>query len=83
MTEAFDHVATELENAVARGEEVSKAGRALLTKTIEAHRQIIFNGDNCAPAWEREAARRKLLSSKNTVDALPDLVAKDIVVNTA
>ena len=56
---------------------MSKAGRTLLTKMIEAHRRIIFNGDNCAPAWEREAARRKLLSLKNTVDALPDLMAKE------
>jgi glutamine synthetase len=69
MAESLDYVAT--------GEELNKAVARLLTKTIKEHKRIIFNGNNYAPAWEKEATRRKLLNLKNTVDALPQLVTKE------
>jgi glutamine synthetase len=77
MAESLDVVATELEGAVAKGEELNKAVAKLLTKVIKAHKRIIFNGNNYAPEWEKEAGRRKLLNLKNTVDALPQLVTKE------
>jgi glutamine synthetase len=77
MAESLDHIATELEGAVARGEELTKAVAKLLTKIIKAHKRIIFNGNNYAAEWEKEAAKRKLLNLKNTVDALPQLVTKE------
>jgi len=77
MAESFDYVATELEAAVAKGEELTKAVAKLLTRIIKAHKRIVFNGNNYAPEWEKEAARRKLLNLKNTVDALPQLVTKE------
>jgi glutamine synthetase len=76
MAESLDVIATELEGAVAKGEELSKAVARLLTKVIKAHKRIIFNGNNYAADWEKEARRRKLLNLKNTVDALPQLVTK-------
>ena len=39
----------------------------------------MFNGNNYAPEREKEAAKRKLLNLKNTVDALPQLMTKDAV----
>ena len=78
MAESLDYVATELENATAKGGELNKAVGKLLTKVIKAHKRIIFNGNNYAPEWEKEAARRKLLNLKNTVDALPQLVTKEV-----
>jgi glutamine synthetase len=77
MADALDSAATELEGAVAKGEELKKAVGKLLTKIIKEHKRIIFNGNNYAPEWEKEAARRKLLNLKNTVDALPQLVTKE------
>jgi glutamine synthetase len=77
MAESLDHVATELEGAVRKGEELNKAVTKLLTKIIKGHKRIIFNGNNYAPEWEKEATRRKLLNQKNTVDALPQLVTKE------
>ena len=74
MTDSLDFVATELEKATAKGQNLNKAVAKLLTKTIKEHKRIIFNGDNYSKAWEREAAKRKLLNFKNTVDALPQLV---------
>ena len=79
MAESLDYVATELENATAKGEELKSAVGKLLTKVIKAHKRIVFNGNNYAPEWEKEACRRKLLNLKNTVDALPQLVTKDVI----
>jgi len=39
----------------------------------------VFNGNNYAAEWEKEAGKRKLLNLKNTVDALPQLVTKDAI----
>ena len=79
MAESLDYVATTLENATAKGEELNKAVGKLLTKVIKDHKRIIFNGNNYATEWEKEAGRRKLLNLKNTVDALPELVARDVI----
>ena len=79
MADSLDYVATELETATAKGEELNKAVARLLTKIIKEHKRIIFNGNNYSPAWEKEAGKRKLLNLKNTVDALPQLVSKDVI----
>jgi glutamine synthetase len=79
MADALDSIATELEAAMAKGEELNKAVGKLLTKIIKEHKRIIFNGNNYAPEWEKEAGKRKLLNLKNTVDALPQLVTKESV----
>src|SRR6185369_9677649 len=63
----------------AKGEDLKKAVSKLLTKIIKEHKRIVFNGNNYAPEWEKEAAKRKLLNLKNTVDALPELVTPDVV----
>jgi glutamine synthetase len=46
---------------------------------IKENKRIIFNGNNYAPEWEKEAGKRGLLNLKNTVDALPELIAQDVV----
>jgi glutamine synthetase len=79
MADSLDSIATELEAATAKGEELNKAVGKLLTKIIKEHKRIIFNGNNYAPEWEKEAGKRKLLNLKNTVDALPQLVTKESV----
>jgi glutamine synthetase len=79
MADALDSVATELEHATAKGEDLSKAVAKLLTKMVKEHKRIVFNGNNYAAEWEKEAAKRKLLNLKNTVDALPELVKPDVV----
>jgi glutamine synthetase len=79
MADSLDSIANELEAATAKGEELNKAVGKLLTKIIKEHKRIIFNGNNYAPEWEKEAGRRKLLNLKNTVDALPQLVTKEAI----
>jgi glutamine synthetase len=77
--EALESIATELEGAVAKGEELNKAVGKLLTKIAKQHKRIVFNGNGYSKEWEKEAAKRGLLNLKNTVDALPEIVKPAVV----
>jgi len=79
MADSLESVANELEAAKKKGEELNKAVGKLLVKVIKEHKRIIFNGNNYAPEWEKEAGKRKLLNLKNTVDALTELVKPEAV----
>jgi glutamine synthetase len=79
VTESLDYIATELEKAVKGGKKIEQAAAALLPKVIKENKRIIFNGNNYAAEWEKEAGKRGLLNQKNTVDALPNLIAKEVV----
>ena len=79
VTESLDFMATELEKAVKGGKSLDKAVAELLQKVIKENKRIIFNGNNYAKEWEKDAAKRGLLNLKNTVDALPELVTKDVI----
>jgi glutamine synthetase len=72
-------MATELDKLIKGGKSLEKAVAELLPKVIKENKRIIFNGNNYAKEWEKEAAKRGLLNLKNTVDALPQLVSKDVV----
>ena len=79
VTESLDYVATELEKATKGGKTLEKAVADLLPKLIKENKRIIFNGNNYSAEWEKEAGKRGLLNLKNTVDALPQLVSKEVV----
>jgi glutamine synthetase len=79
VTESLDYMATELEKATKSGKTIAQAVADLLPKVMKAHKRIIFNGNNYSKEWEKEAGKRGLLNQKNTVDALPNLIAKDVV----
>jgi glutamine synthetase len=79
MTEALDYVATELEKAVKSRKTLDQAVKDLLPKMIKENKRIIFNGNNYADAWRKDAAKRGLLNHTNTVDALPELTKADVV----
>jgi glutamine synthetase len=79
MADALDSIATELEKETAQGEDLKTAVGKLLTRVIKQHKRIIFNGNNYAPEWAKEAGKRGLLNLRNTVDALPQLVSPPVV----
>ena len=79
VAESLDHLATELERAVGRGERLEEAVRVLLVKLVKEHKRIIFNGNGYSEEWRAEAARRGLLNLADTPSALPELVGKDAV----
>ena len=55
-------------------EEMGSAVHALLKKTIEDHKRIIFNGNGYTDEWVEEAEKRGLYNLKTTPDALPHFV---------
>ena len=79
VTESLDDMATELEKLMKGGKAIEKAVGELLPKVIKENKRIIFNGNNYAKEWEKEAGKRGLLNLKNTVDALPQLVTKEVI----
>ncbi|HVH26579.1 MAG TPA: glutamine synthetase III [Vicinamibacterales bacterium] len=79
VTESLDYMATELEKLMKGGKSLEKAIAELLPKVIKENKRIIFNGNNYSKEWEKEAAKRGLLNLKNTVDALPQMISKDVV----
>jgi glutamine synthetase len=46
---------------------------AVLAEVVRQHRQVLFEGNNYAPEWHEEAARRGLPNNPTTCDALPAL----------
>jgi len=79
VADSLAYVADELEKATAGGQSLDAAVGKLLTKMIRESKPIIFNGNNYSAEWEKEAAKRKLLNLKNTVDALPELVTPEAI----
>src|SRR4029077_13514115 len=67
------------EKSVKGGKSLEKAIADLLPKVIKENKRIIFNGNNYSQEWEKEATKRGLLNLKNTVDALPQLITKEVV----
>jgi glutamine synthetase len=78
-SEALDYIATELEKAVSEGKKLDVAVKALLTRLIKDNKRIIFNGNNYADEWQKEAAKRGLLNLSTSVDAYPELMKSDVV----
>jgi len=56
--------------------EMESAVHALLKKTIEEHKRIIFNGNGYTDEWVEEAEKRGLYNLKATPDALPHFIAE-------
>src|SRR5437762_1373040 len=79
VTESLDYVATELEKATKSGKSLEKAVGELLPKVSKENKRIIFNGNNYSKEWEKEAGKRGLQNLRNTVDALPQLVAPAVI----
>jgi len=79
VTESLDYMATELEKLTKSGKSLEQAVGELLPKVIKENKRIIFNGNNYSKEWEKEAGKRGLLNLKNTVDALPQLVTKEVI----
>jgi glutamine synthetase len=79
VAESLDYIATNLEKAVKSGQDLNKAIQELLPGIIKESRKVIFNGDNYAEEWHKEAERRGLPNLRNTVECLPVILRKDSV----
>jgi glutamine synthetase len=79
VAESLDYVATELEKATngkPGGGKLEAACLALLKKLIKEHKRIIFDGDNYAEDWHKEAEKRGLPMLRDSVESFPVLGAR-------
>jgi glutamine synthetase len=79
VAESFDYCATELEKSLKGGKKLQVAVKDLLTKIIKENKQIIFNGNNYAEEWQKDAAKRGLLNHKTSVDAFGEVLKPDVI----
>jgi len=66
LAEAFDEIATRLENSSNPKEEIIK----ILKDYYSKHKRIVFNGNNYSEEWVKETEKRGLPNFRNCVDAL-------------
>ncbi len=80
VAESLDYIATYLENATKGDpEKFNESVQAILTQIINEHGAVIFNGDNYAEAWHKEAEARGLPNLKTSVEALPVIGSEESV----
>jgi glutamine synthetase len=68
--EALDEIATRLEKAKDKNNEAG----AFIKETYKKHSRVVFNGNNYAEDWTKDAAKRGLPNVANSVDALKAFV---------
>ncbi|MBR2176053.1 MAG: glutamine synthetase III [Clostridia bacterium] len=67
VADVLEDFADQLEKA----DDLKSAAEALVKKTVEEHKRIIFNGNNYSEEWVEEAKKRGLLNLRSLPDALP------------
>jgi glutamine synthetase len=77
--QAIDDLCNDLEAALGSGKPLDEAVIAVVRKSYEANRQIVFGGDNYSDEWHAEAEQRGLLNLRTTPDALPEIISDESV----
>ncbi len=80
IAESIDYCATKLEESTG-GDPLALNGavQSLLTEIISDCGSILFDGDGYSEEWHTEAAERGLLNRKTTADALPGIMAPEVI----
>ncbi|MGH7197586.1 MAG: glutamine synthetase III, partial [Candidatus Omnitrophota bacterium] len=73
VAESLDEIATRLEKA----KDTDKEAAAIVREVMNKHGRVIFNGNNYAEEWIKEAKKRGLPNISNTVDALAAMATKE------
>ncbi len=73
----LDEIATELEKADPK--KLQKTIEDILVRLIKKHKRIIFNGNNYAEEWLKEAEKRGLPNVRTTPEALKAFVEKETI----
>ena len=77
VAEALDEIATRLEKAGSKNRNTEIA--AIVREISRKHARVIFNGNNYAEEWEKEADKRGLPNVRNAVAALEAFVTPKAV----
>ena len=81
VAEVLSQFAEELSGVKAN--KMDDAVKALIKKTIKAHKRVIFNGNGYTDEWVKEAKKRGLYNLKSTPEVLPTLLdAKNVELFT-
>jgi glutamine synthetase len=75
VAQVLSEFADKLESASNKNEAI----QSIIKESYGKHRKVVFNGNNYADEWVREAERRGLPNVKNAVDALSVMVRSEIV----
>ncbi|MBE2181466.1 MAG: glutamine synthetase III [Chthoniobacterales bacterium] len=75
LADSLDYVAGKLEGAA----DLNKAIQAVLKEIMDKHGRVIFNGNGYSEEWHAEAAERGLANLKTAADALPALIAPEVI----
>jgi glutamine synthetase len=73
VAESLDIIATRLEKA----KDIDKEATAIVRDVMNKHGRVIFNGNNYAEEWVKEAKKRGLPNIASTVDALASMATKE------
>ncbi len=65
---------SDLADALTGAEDIKTAALNLFKEIIMRHKRVIYNGDNYADSWAREAERRGLLRLESAVTAIHRLI---------
>ena len=60
-----------------RQEAAGRGRRACSTRIIKENKRIIFNGNNYADEWQKDAGKRGLLNHRTSVDAFEEILSKE------
>ncbi|PKL38138.1 MAG: glutamine synthetase type III [Spirochaetae bacterium HGW-Spirochaetae-1] len=74
VAESLDEVAAKLEKN--KGSDIKKAVIEIVREELKDVKSVLFNGDNYADEWHKEAEKRGLPNLKTTPEALRSLVAE-------
>ncbi len=75
VAEILSRIATRLEKA----KDIDTEAQNIVTEIVKNHKKIIFNGNNYADEWIKEAEKRGLPNIKSTVAAIPTLISAKTV----
>lgn len=75
VSESLEYFAEILE----KEKDLKKAAIEIISKTMQEHKKIIFNGNNYGETWVEEAKKRNLTIIKNTVVAAKEFIKKENV----
>lgn len=80
VADSLEQIAVALEKEV-KGDpkKLNTAVQKVLKAIIAEAEPVIFNGDNYADAWHKEAEKRGLPNLRTTPDALPAITDKEVV----
>lgn len=79
VADSLDYISTQIEAELKNSKDFNAAVQKVVKQVLTENQRVIFNGDNYSHEWHKEAEKRGLPNLRNTIEALPMIVAKETV----